>query len=121
MTPLTRDVGTRALWPTALCSRAYKPATSLADVSYNTVPLYFTTLTTTSTPCIAPEVRFQHPQYNATEGNGDETVIIVMNGVSTVDIILNIRTIPGTATGMISISALLTSSSCHMSCSTNGL
>ena len=76
---------------------------------------------TISIPSIAQIVLFQQPLYIVAEGAGDVTVIIMMSGVSTVDIILNIRTINGTATSMISINLVLTTSSCHISCSTNGL
>ena len=70
---------------------------------------------------VARAVRFQQAQYTFGEGVGNATVMIVMNGASAVDVTINVRTIAGSATGMISISVLLTTSSCHMFCSTNGL
>ena len=66
-------------------------------------------------------VRFQQERYTVAEGVGNATVVVVMNGASAVDVIINVQTIAGSATSMISINVLLTTSSCHMSCSTNGL
>ena len=66
--------------------------------------------------------RFQQVQYTVAEGVGNAAVVIVMNGASSVNVIVNVRTIAGSATSMISINIiLLITSSCHMFCSTNGL
>ena len=51
-------------------------------------------------------VRFQQPQYTVTEGVGNATVVVVMNGTSAVDVIINVQTIAGSATSMISINVL---------------
>ena len=62
---------------------------------------------TTFIPSVAQEVQFQRPQLFVGEKDDVATVVIVMNGKSRVNITLNVRTIPGTARGMISISVLL--------------
>ena len=56
---------------------------------------------------VARVVQFQQAQYIVGEGDGNATVMIVMNGASAVDVIVNVQTIPGTATSMIYINVLL--------------
>ena len=54
-----------------------------------------------SIPPAALTVRFQQVQYFVAEGVGNVPVVIEMNGASAVNVIVNIRTIAGSATSMI--------------------
>ena len=56
---------------------------------------------------VARVVRFQQIQYTIGEGDGNATVMIVMNGTSAVNVIVNLRTIPGSATGKYDIIILI--------------
>ena len=58
-----------------------------------------------SIPPAALTVQFQQAQYIVAEGVGNVPVVIEMNGASAVNVIVNIRTIAGSATSMISLNS----------------
>ena len=56
---------------------------------------------------LARVVEFEQAQYTVAEGVGNATVVIVMNGASAVNVVVNVRTSAGSATSMISNTVLI--------------